>query len=60
MSMAEQFQQFINLFNLQHPGVDPKQVVQNMLNAGQMTQSQFEQCRREADELVKGVQYGNY
>lgn len=46
MVMLKQFQQFKNNFR-----GDPKAEVMKMLNNGQMTQAQFNQCQRMAQQF---------
>lgn len=45
-NMVQQFNQFRNTFK-----GDPKQQVQELLNSGRMTQDQFNQLKRMADQL---------
>lgn len=51
-------QNFVNQFsafkqNISKQGLNPQMVVQNMLNNGQMTQSQFNQLSSLADQIMK-------
>lgn len=51
-------QNFVNQFNafkqnVSQQGLNPQIVVQNMLNNGQMTQSQFNQLSSLADQIMK-------
>lgn len=45
-NMMKQFNQFKNTFK-----GDPRQQVQELLNSGRMTQDQFNQLKRMADQL---------
>ena len=49
MHMAQQFAQFKRMMQ----GRNPQQMVQNLLQSGQMTQEQFEQLKQQAIELQK-------
>ena len=49
MQMAQQFAQFKRIMQ----GRNPQQMVQNLLQSGQMTQAQFEQLKQQASELQK-------
>lgn len=46
MSMMNQFNQFRNTFS-----GDPKQIVANMLQSGQMSKAQFEQLAQQANQF---------
>ena len=51
-------QNFVNRFNafkqnVSQQGLNPQMVVQNMLNNGQMTQSQFNRLSSLADQIMK-------
>jgi len=46
MAFMQQFNQFKNQFK-----GDPRQQVQNLLNSGQMSQSQFNQFRSMAEQI---------
>jgi len=47
-AFMNQFNQFRNMFN-----GDPKQQVQQLLNSGRITQSQYDAAVKQADELSK-------
>ena len=47
MQMMQNFAQFKRMMQ----GRNPKQMVQNLLSSGQMTQAQFEQLKQQASEL---------
>ena len=47
--MMQQFAQFRRMMQ----GRNPQQMVQNLLQSGQMTQAQFEQLKQQANELQK-------
>jgi hypothetical protein len=47
-NMLQQFMQFKQTFN-----GDPKQTVQQLLNSGKMSQSQFNQLAQQASQLQK-------
>ena len=49
MQMMHQFAQFRRMMQ----GRNPQQMVQNLLQSGQMTQEQFEQLKQQAIELQK-------
>ena len=49
MQMMQQFAQFRRMMQ----GRNPQQMVQNLLQSGQMTQDQFEQLKQQAIELHK-------
>ena len=49
MQMMQQFAQFRRMMQ----GRNPQQMVQNLLQSGQMTQTQFEQLKQQASELQK-------
>ena len=49
MQMMQQFAQFRRMMQ----GRNPQQMVQNLLESGQMTQAQFEQLKQQASELQK-------
>ena len=49
MQMIQQFAQFRRMIQ----GRNPQQMVQNLLQSGQMTQAQFEQLKQQASELQK-------
>ena len=49
MQMMQQFAQFKRMMQ----GRNPQQMVQNLLQSGQMTQAQFEQLKQQAIELQK-------
>ena len=50
MSMMQRFNQFCQQF--QQQGKNPQEIVQQLLNSGQMTQAQFEQFRQTANNLL--------
>ena len=47
MQMMQQFAQFRRMMQ----GRNPQQMVQNLLQSGQMSQAQFEQLKQQANEL---------
>lgn len=49
-NFIQQFNQFKSIFK-----GDPKQQVQNMLNSGQMSQSQFNQLSQMATQIQKSL-----
>lgn len=51
----QNFMQQFNVFkqNFNQQGLNPQMIVQNMLNNGQMTQSQFNQLSVLADQIMK-------
>lgn len=49
MQMMQQFAQFRRMMQ----GRNPQQMVQNLLQSGQMTQAQFEQLKQQANEMQK-------
>ena len=49
MQMMQQFAQFRRMMQ----GRNPQQMVQNLLQSGQMTQAQFEQLKQQANDLIK-------
>ena len=51
MQMMQQFAQFRRMMQ----GRNPQQMVQNLLQSGQMTQDQFEQLKQQANELIKTI-----
>ena len=51
MQMMQQFAQFRRMMQ----GRNPRQMVQNLLSSGQMTQEQFEQLKQQASELIKTI-----
>ena len=55
-NMANMMQAFNN-FRRQFNG-DPKQVVQNMLNSGQLSQSQFNQAQQMAKQFMQMMPKG--
>lgn len=54
LSNPQMFRQQFNNFvqNFQKNGMNPQQIVQNLLNSGQMTQAQFNQCRDIANKIT--------
>lgn len=51
MNFQQQFNQFAQRFR-QSGQISPQQIVQNMLNSGQMTQEQFNQLRAIANQIT--------
>lgn len=51
MNFQQQFNQFAQQFR-QSGQIPPQQIVQNMLNSGQMTQEQFNQLRAIANQIT--------
>ena len=49
MQMMQQFSQFRRMMQ----GRNPQQMVQNLLQSGQMSQAQFEQLKQQANDLIK-------
>lgn len=49
MQMMQQFAQFRRMMQ----GRNPQQMVQNLLQSGQMSQAQFDQLKQQASELQK-------
>lgn len=49
MQMMQKFAQFRRMMQ----GRNPQQMVQNLLQSGQMSQAQFEQLKQQASELQK-------
>ena len=49
MQMMQQFTQFRRMMQ----GRNPQQMVQNLLQSGQMSQAQFEQLKQQANDLIK-------
>ena len=49
MQMMQQFAQFRRMMQ----GRNPQQMVQNLLQSGQMSQAQFDQLKRQANDLIK-------
>ena len=47
MQMMQKFAQFRRMMH----GRNPRQMVQNLLSSGEMTQEQFEQLKQQANEL---------
>lgn len=47
MHMVQQFSQFKRMMQ----GRNPQQIVQNLLQSGQMSQDQFDQLKQQADAL---------
>ena len=50
--MLQKFNDFAQNFQRNFGNADPKQLVQNLLNSGQMTQSQFNQFSNIANQLL--------
>lgn len=55
-NLMEQFSDFVKNFNQQYNGQNPQQMVQQMLNSGQMSQAQFNQYREYANKIL-GVRF---
>lgn len=51
-NFQNQFNSFAQNFNANNPGMNPQQMVQNMLNSGQMSQAQFNQLRMMANQIT--------
>lgn len=51
-NFQQQFNSFAQNFQQQNQGVNPQQLVQGMLNNGQMSQQQFNQCRMMANQIT--------
>ena len=49
MQMMQNFAQFKRMMQ----GRNPQQMVQNLLQSGQMSQTQFEQLKQQANDLIK-------
>lgn len=52
MNFQQQFNNFAQNFQQQNQGVSPQQMVQNMLNNGQMSQQQFNTFRMMANQMT--------
>lgn len=52
LELMQQFIQFKQNFERTYPGANPQAMVQNLLNTGRMSQSQFEQLRKMANALT--------
>lgn len=50
MAAIKQFQTFVD--NFQKMGRNPKEVVQELLNSGQMSQQQYETLRKQANQIM--------
>ena len=50
MNMMQRFNQFCQ--QMQQQGKNPQEIVQQLLNSGQMSQAQFEQFRQLANNLL--------
>ena len=50
MAAIKQFQTFVD--NFQKMGRNPKEVVQELLNSGQMSQQQFETLRQRTNKIM--------
>ena len=46
------FKAFVDDFRQNNAGVNPQQMVQNLLNQGKMTQGQFNQLRAMANQIM--------
>jgi len=51
LQMMQQFQQFRQNWLQQNPNTSPQQAVQQLLNSGKMSQQQFEQFRKIANDF---------
>lgn len=51
-ALQKKFNDFAQNFQQNFGNTDPKQIVQNLLNSGQMTQSQFNQFSNIANQLL--------
>lgn len=49
-NMMQQFQTFVN--NFQQMGRNPREVIQELLNSGQMSQQQYEMLRQKANQIM--------
>ena len=47
-----QFSQFMQMFQTGPQAMDPRMIVQQKLNSGEMTQQQFEMLRQQANMLT--------
>lgn len=45
MQLIQQVQQFRQQFQQQHPGMNPQEYIQKLMNQGKVSQQQFEQAR---------------
>lgn len=50
--MLQKFKDFTQNFQRNFGNTDPRQIVQNLLNSGQMTQSQFNQFSNIANQII--------
>lgn len=50
--MLQKFKDFTQNFQRNFGNTDPRQIVQNLLNSGQMTQSQFNQFSNLANQII--------
>lgn len=48
----QQFKNFVQNYQQKFGGGNPQQMVQQLLNDGQMTQAQFEQLRAQANRIM--------
>ena len=53
---VNKFQEFKRQFEKQNPNMTPRDVVQKMLESGKMSQTQFNQLRNMANQML-GTQY---
>ena len=53
---VNKFQEFKKQFEQQNPNMTPRDVVQKMLESGRMSQTQFNQLRNIANQML-GTQY---
>lgn len=51
-SFIQRFQAFKQQFSQTNQNVSPYQITQNLLNSGRMTQSQFDELRKLANEIT--------
>jgi len=50
ISMIQRFQTFVG--NFQQMGRSPREVAQELLNSGQMSQQQYEQLRQKVNQIM--------
>lgn len=55
MEFMKQFNEFRQQFQQKNPNMTAKMAVQKMLDSGQMSQQQFEQCRAMAVMVQKAL-----
>lgn len=51
-NFKNQFDSFVQNFNRTNQNITPQQMVQNMLNSGQMSQQQFNELRNIANQIT--------